>query len=115
EAPGPVSRPRLQPVRAEVPASARAVPIRRASPEITSKVRAEMREARGRVTVTVQVAVDASGNVDGAMVLSSTGEPSPSGPYIRLASLDAARQWKFRPALAHGARVPSKTTLVFSF
>ena len=75
----------------------------------------EIQQAKGRVTVSVQVSIDSGGKVDGAMVLSSTGEPSPSGPYIRLSSLDAARQWKFEPALRAGSRVPSKTTLVFDF
>ncbi len=106
---------RIQPVREELPANRGPLAIVRAKPEVTPKVRAEMRKARGAVTVSVQVSINAAGNVDGAVVLSSTGEPSPSGPYIRLASLDAARQWKFRPAIRGGSRVPSKTTLVFDF
>ncbi len=105
----------IQPVRAEVPASREAVAIRRVNPGITPKVRAEIQRASGAVKVTVQVSINAAGNVDGAVVLSSTGEPSPSGPYIRLASLDAARRWKFRPATEGGHPVPSKTTLVFDF
>ncbi len=107
--------PRIQPVRAAVPASREAVALRRVNPEITPKVRAEMQQAAGAVKVVVQVSIDATGTVDGAVVLSSTGEPSPSGPYIRLASLDAARQWKFRPATEGGRPVPSKTTLAFDF
>jgi periplasmic protein TonB len=109
---------RIQTVKAEVPAKpANRGPliIRRARPEITPKVLREMQQAKGRVTVSVQVSIDSAGKVDGAMVLSSTGEPSPSGPYIRLASLDAARQWRFEPAIRSGNRVPSKTTLVFDF
>jgi hypothetical protein len=53
--------------------------------------------------------------VDTAKVVSSTGEPSPSRSYIRLASLNAARQWKFRPATAAGKPAPSESTLVFNF
>jgi hypothetical protein len=106
---------RIQPVRAELPANRGPLATLRVEPEITPKVRAEMRQAKGAVTVSVQVSINADGNVDGAMVLSSTGEPSPSGPYIRLASLNAARQWKFRPATAGGSRVPSKSKLVFDF
>jgi len=61
------------------------------------------------------VRIDAAGTVQSAKVLSSTGEPSPSGPYIRLASLNAAREWKFRPATAAGKPAPSESKLVFSF
>ncbi len=107
--------PRIQPVRVELPANRGPIATRRSEPDITPKVRAEMRKAKGAVTVSVQVSINAAGNVDGAVVLSSTGEPSPSGPYIRLASLDAARRWKFRPAAERGRPVPSKTTLVFKF
>jgi TonB family protein len=106
---------RIQAVREEVPTNRGPVAIRRARPEITSKVLHELQQAKGRVTVSVQVSINSAGKVDGAMVLSSTGEPSPSGPYIRLASLEAARQWKFEPALRGGSRVPSKTTLTFDF
>lgn len=92
-----------------------AVPIRRATPEITPEVVREMRAAKGKVTVSVLVSINATGRVDDVKVLSSTGEPSPSGPYIRLASLNAARQWRFRPATSGGRNVPSQMTLLFTF
>ena len=114
-APAHVEARRIEPVREELPASRGPLAVRRAKPEITAKVRQEMRQAKGRVTVSVQVSITAAGKVDGVVVLSSTGEPSPSGPYIRLASLDAARQWQFEPAIRGGSRVPSKTTVVFDF
>ena len=74
-----------------------------------------MRAAKGKISVTVQASIDSSGTVQGVKVVSSTGEPSPSGPYVRLAALNAARQWKFRPATAGGKAVPSQTTMVFNF
>ena len=37
------------------------------------------------------------------------------GTNIRLASLAAARQWRFRPAMAGGKAVPADLTLVFDF
>jgi hypothetical protein len=92
-----------------------AVAIRRATPNLTNNVVSEMRAAKGKVTVSVLVSIDAAGKVDDAKVVTSTGEPSPSGPYIRLASLAAARQWRFRPAMADGKAVPSQMTLLFTF
>jgi len=91
------------------------VPIRRAEPVLTGKVREELQRAEGKVTISVLVRIDPKGAVDTAKVVSSTGEPSPSRSYIRLASLNAARQWKFRPATAGGKPAPSESTLVFSF
>jgi hypothetical protein len=103
--------------RHTVPAGPRSEPVavRRASPELNRDVQAEMRAAKGKISVTVQASIDSAGTVQGVKVVSSTGEPSPSGPYIRLAALNAARQWKFRPATAGGKAVPSQTTMVFNF
>jgi TonB family protein len=104
---------------AAAPASATgrgdAVPVKRATPELTNDVIREMRAAKNKVTVSVLVSIDPAGKVDDAKVVSSTGEPSPSGPYIRLASLAAARQWRFRPATADGRSVASQMTLLFTF
>jgi hypothetical protein len=91
------------------------VPIRRANPDLSRDVQNEMRAARGKVSVSVLASIDSAGTVQSVKVVSSTGEPSPSGPYIRLAALNAARQWKFHPATAGGKPVPSQTTLVFNF
>jgi len=92
-----------------------AVPVRRVTPELTGNVIREMRAANGKVTVSVLVSIDDAGKVDDAKVLASTGEPNPSGPYIRLASLSAARQWRFRPPSVNGNAVASKMTLLFTF
>ena len=91
------------------------VPIRRANPDLSRDVQSEMRAAHGKVSVSVLASIDSAGTVQSVKVLSSTGEPSPSGPYIRLAALNAARQWRFRPATAGGRPIASQTTLVFNF
>lgn len=91
------------------------VPVRRVTPDLTGDVIREIRAARGKVTVSVLVSIDNAGKVDDAKVVASTGEPSPSGPYIRLASLSAARQWRFRPATVNGNTVASQMTLLFTF
>jgi TonB family protein len=118
KAPAPIRRAKHPAQPAESAASTGRtdpVPIRRASPELGRDVQAEIRQARGKVSVSVLASIDRSGIVQSVKVLSSTGEPSPSGPYIRLAALNAARQWKFRPATAEGRAISSQMTLVFNF
>ena len=107
--------PRLPEAPAPAADRGEAVPIRRATPDLTPEVMNEMRAAGGKVTVSVLVSIDAAGTVNNAKVVASSGEPNPSGPYIRLASLNAARQWRFRPATADGKNVASQMTLLFSF
>jgi TonB family protein len=60
---------------------------------------------RGEVNVTVRVAVDAGGNVESA----SLDSPGPS-KYFAKTSLQAAQNWKFKPA-----QVPSAWILHFTF
>ena len=92
-----------------------AVPVRRTTPELTSEVVREMQSADGKVTVSVLMSIDHTGRVDDAKVVASTGEPTANGPYLRLAALSAARQWRFRPAIADGKPVPSQVTVLFTF
>jgi TonB family protein len=92
-----------------------AIPIRRATPQLTSDVIREMRAARDKILVSVLISIDASGKVKDARVLASSGEPASGGPFIRQASLAAARQWRFRPAKAKGEAVPSEMTVLFTF
>jgi TonB family protein len=65
---------------------------------------------QGRVKVSVQVAVDASGNVSQVKFVS----PGPSKYFANLA-LAAARRWKFNPPQADGHTTPSEWTLRFQF
>jgi hypothetical protein len=92
-----------------------ATAVHRASPEMTADALKELRNAKGKVTISVLVSIDAAGRVDDAKVVGATNEPSPSGEYLRLASLNAARQWRFRPATANGHGVESHATLTFTF
>ena len=116
--PAPERRPRRTSDRADASADAaptEAVPLRRVNPVMTPKVVEEAQSAHGKVSISVSVAIDATGSVQTAKVVSSTGEPSGSGSYMRLASLNAAKQWKFRPATAGGKPTSSSSTLVFNF
>jgi TonB family protein len=65
---------------------------------------------RGTVKVRVNVDVDRSGNVEGADLES----PGPS-KYFARAALQAAQQWKFKPANIAGRGVLSSWTLRFEF
>jgi len=90
-------------------------PVRRVNPTLTREVTEEMRNAKGQVLISVLVSIDAAGKVDSAKIVGANGEPRPSGDHIRLAALNAARQWRFRPATTGGRAVPSTLTLAFSF
>ena len=65
---------------------------------------------RGKVDVRIRVSVDAQGNV------SKAGFES-EGPsrYFSNAALNAARNWKFKPALADGQPAASVWVLQFHF
>jgi len=65
---------------------------------------------RGEVDVAVRVAVDASGSVESA----SLDSPGPSR-YFSKVSLQAAQNWKFKPAQADGQNVASAWILHFKF
>lgn len=65
---------------------------------------------RGRVKVSVQVAVDASGNVSEANLTS----PGPSR-YFAARALAAARRWRFNPPQVEGKAAASEWVLRFQF
>jgi TonB family protein len=83
--------------------------------EVAQQVLPEVLESarntiRGTVKVKVNVDVDRSGNVEGADLES----PGPS-KYFARAALQAAQQWKFKPANIAGRGVLSSWTLRFEF
>ncbi len=76
-------------------------------PQISNSARSSI---EGHVRVSVQVAVDALGNVADA----SLESPGPS-KYFAHQALQAAQGWKFTPAKMKGQSVPSKWILKFAF
>jgi TonB family protein len=90
-------------------------PLRRVSPVLSREVLDERRNAKGDVTISVLVKIDGAGSVESAKVVSSAGESGSSGTHLRLAALNAAKQWKFHPATAGGKPIPSDLTLAFTF
>ena len=64
----------------------------------------------GKVRVKVQVAVDPSGNVSSANLVS----PGPSRYFARLA-LQSSQEWKFQPAGVNGQPAPSRWLLEYRF
>jgi len=64
----------------------------------------------GKVRVKVQVAVDSSGNVSSANLVS----PGPSRYFARLA-LESSQQWKFQPARVEGQATPAHWLLEYRF
>jgi TonB family protein len=82
--------------------AARSEAAERAMPDLLPSA---VQSIRGEVNVTVRVTVDAGGNVESA----SLDSPGPS-KYFAKASLQAAQNWKFKPA-----QVPSAWILHFTF
>jgi TonB family protein len=76
-------------------------------PEVSKTARNTI---QGTVKVGVRVTVDSSGNVTKATFES----PGPSKYFARKA-IEAAQQWKFKPAQNHGQPVPREWTLRFQF
>jgi TonB family protein len=68
------------------------------------------RTIRGRVAVRIRLDVDTSGNVSGAGF-----DARGSSRYFSSKALDAARQWKFKPASVNGRAVRSIWLLRFEF
>jgi len=64
----------------------------------------------GKINVTIRLAVDENGNVTGAAF-----ESAGPSKYFANKALDAARQWKFKPAQSEGRAVPSSWLLHFQF
>jgi hypothetical protein len=62
--------------------------------------------------IKIKVTIDASGTVKKAELISNGLRAN--GIYAA-ASLSAARQWVFKPAMLHGIAVPAEQTLVFRF
>jgi hypothetical protein len=89
--------------------------IRKVNPSLTQEARGELRRTNRKVTVTVRLDIDDSGNVRNADVVGMTGEPSNGGVYVKLVAMAAARQWKFRPATINGKNVASQMTVAFEY
>jgi TonB family protein len=81
--------------------------VRRVIPNVSTGAR---NTVTGMIRVLVKANVDAAGNVTQAELIS----PGPSKYFARL-SLEAARDWKFKPVLANGRPVSSEWVLRFGF
>ena len=79
----------------------------RVLPDVPEKVRATI---HGKVPVSIRVKVDSDGKVSNAAVDSQ-------GPskYFAKATLQAAQQWRFKPAQVKGQAVSSEWVLRFVF
>jgi hypothetical protein len=85
------------------------VPLKRVAPVIPSRARSVLREP---VVVTVVVDVDAHGKVTAAR---ASGDNTGIRRLLAPNSEQAAKQWRFEPALRNGVAVASQTELSFRF
>ncbi len=103
--------------RTLAPSSVPPVPIRESNPAITPEISELLRRAgpNGGFIVSVRVAVDASGNVKDAELVSSAGGTQVASFPIKSAAVRAARLWKFRPGTLNGNPVAAEYTIQFQF
>ena len=118
-APGPVTEPSPAavvpvpaPPRAAQPTSpaegtTKGTVVHRVLPNVLESAN---RTIRGRVGVRIRVDVDAEGNVSGAGF-----DVRGSSRYFSSKALEAAREWKFKPAQVDGRAMPSIWMLRFEF
>lgn len=95
-----------------VPPSPRLLPVRgsvayQVLPDVLPEA---ISSIHGKVTVGIQVEVDANGNVTEAKIASPV-----TSKYFAEAALDAARQWRFKPSQLEGQPVASDWILQFKF
>jgi TonB family protein len=102
--PEPADRP---PVPASTAPSSPGAALKRVPPNPSPSA---LRTIHGTIKVQVKVNVDPSGKVSGAKIITA----GPSKYFARL-SMDAARQWKFKPPVSHGQSLASQWTLLFEF
>ncbi len=81
--------------------------VHRVMPDVLPSARQSI---RGSVNVSIRVSVDPSGNVTDAAF-----ESAGPSKYFAKVAMDAARQWKFKPAQANGLPAASVWTLHFVF
>lgn len=86
-----------------------AVPIHEVRPEIRSDLKPLIRSDN---VVEIQVTISAAGAVTGAQMAHTEGA---AADLLSNSALNAARRWRFRPALRDGEAVESKLILEFVF
>ena len=102
----------VPPAVPERPASVAYVPprpINQAQPTLPREI---SKMLYGEATVDVRVKIDATGRVAGVEAVS---KPGPLRPFLERAALDAARLWRFSPAMMGDRPVAGETVVQFTF
>jgi len=95
------------PVPASTAPSTPGAVLKRVPPNPSPSAR---RTIHGTIKVRVKVDVDPGGRITSANLITA----GPSKYFARL-SMDATRQWKFKPPVSNGQTQPSQWTLLFEF
>jgi TonB family protein len=103
----PTENPRLQTSKPNAGSVDHGAVTHEVLPQVPLKARSTI---TGKVNVKVKVAVDASGAVSHAILVSR----GPS-PYFAEQALQAARKWTFEPPTVDGRALPSEWSLSFEF
>lgn len=110
---GPIDPPRMQ----DLPAHPKPVPVERIEPRYP----VEARTAQVEGTVTLQVVIDAQGEVSSARVVRTDLRTRPNGRAVEdnhglgMAAIEAVVQWRFEPARKDGTAVESQAQLPVLF
>jgi protein TonB len=102
----------VQPAVTDRPASVAYVPPRPINQAQPSLPREISKMLYGEATVDVRVKIDANGRVAGVEAVS---RPGPLRPFLERAALDAARLWRFSPAMMGDRPVAGETVVQFTF
>ena len=105
----PVVRPHVKPEKVIAKSMVPPKPIREVAPVAAESIRNRIDD---EIPVYVSLRIGSNGSVVGAQA-ATTGEGVQA--YLVQRSLEAARQWKFRPARLGADAVPSKWTVRFLF
>ena len=104
----PVPEPRTPPA-GQASRFVPAVPLSQPEPVVPANVRSMIVHP---VTVVVKVTIDAAGKVVDAQAMRATGALA---GFLAKPAIDAARRWRFKPALLDGHPVLSTSTIQFTF
>ncbi|MEO8592803.1 MAG: energy transducer TonB [Candidatus Solibacter sp.] len=100
-----------QPLPAASMATVPPVPVKQTNPQLSAEAANSL---KGEAAVSVLMSVSELGEVTLARVSASTGSPSDRND-LAVASVIAAKQWKFRPGTLNGKAAPSEYTAHFTF
>jgi TonB family protein len=82
------------------------------NPRLINRVEAKYPEAAIKAKIEGKVVIEATTNIDGAVVEAKVLQ---GHPLLRLAALEAIKQWKYEPYIVEGEKKPVQFTVMVNF